>query len=469
MQWRLSIVNEFERLTENITLDTINESRRTSPQWIDDIYLVSDGAVIYPKERIDEEHPCLKDDPIFQNCEEANDAIKIQSLILRIKSFVELDRLDKAKQLINTIRAPLLSFKDDYAKDKHFWIQAGRLLYVQIYPEITSDHQFLSAFISELESINIQDLNQLSLQHNQALEALNIYPIQAQHRHLLRRIETYRELIGRIISLRLSTEQLQIRSGGQQERPFLLAYRKTKQFIISFGVDPEGLISNFITANQQVVIVDSDQNPLPNQRMPESHTLLLAHTPLGVFFPDLQAARFIEPPTENVAHRIKHMTPQLLPILLAGLLGALAIWRSRVADRQQQEFIERQRAFITRVTHEFKTPLAGVQLMAESLQMLPDTSEQAKQFIVRILTETNRLNTRIDEVLQAAKEAELRCVTRIDSEVLLLEIYDLWQPRIQESGGTLRLEISSFLFNGDEELLKDAIGNLLSNTIKYRN
>ena len=52
---------------------------------------------------------------------------------------------------------------------------------------------------------------------------------------------------------------------------------------------------------------------------------------------------------------------------------------------------------------------------------------------------------------------------------MLLEIYDLWQPRIQECGGTLRLEISSILFNGDEELLKDAIGNLLSNTIKYRN
>ena len=73
---------------------------------------------------------------------------------------------------------------------------------------------------------------------------------------------------------------------------------------------------------------------------------------------------------EGIAQRLRHMTPQLLPILLAGILGVLAIWRSRVADRQQQEFIERQRAFITRVTHEFKTPLAGVQLMADP-QMLP--------------------------------------------------------------------------------------------------
>jgi two-component system sensor histidine kinase SenX3 len=138
------------------------------------------------------------------------------------------------------------------------------------------------------------------------------------------------------------------------------------------------------------------------------------------------------------------------------------------ADRHQAEFIQRQQAFIARVTHELKTPLAGIKLMSESLQYGMDLSEDAQVFVEKILGETERLELRIDEILQVAKKAEIGQPTRIDTEIFMLEIYDLWHPRFQEVHGTLRLELLSEEIVVDKNLLLDAISNLLSNTIKYR-
>ena len=179
IQWRLSIIDEFERLSENITPATVQEFRRTSPQWIDDIYLIEDGSIVFPPERIEDEHPCLQDDPLFQSCSDASDSVQLQSLVRRIQSFVELNRLDKAKQALGEIREELSVFKEESAYSSHYWTQAGRLLYVQILPEITSDHQFLSNFMSELESMTVR-ARSLIIQHNQAVSSLNVFPIQSQ-------------------------------------------------------------------------------------------------------------------------------------------------------------------------------------------------------------------------------------------------------------------------------------------------
>lgn len=156
------------------------------------------------------------------------------------------------------------------------------------------------------------------------------------------------------------------------------------------------------------------------------------------------------------------------PIILAGALGIFALIGSARADRQQAEFMERQEAFIARVTHELKTPLAGIKLMSESLQMSIDLPDESAVFIEKILNESERLEQRIDEILNVAKRASLGRPTRVDTEIWMLELYDQWNPRFQEVNGTLRLELLSKEVIVDKELLHDAISNLLSNTLKYR-
>ena len=156
----------------------------------------------------------------------------------------------------------------------------------------------------------------------------------------------------------------------------------------------------------------------------------------------------------------------MMPIVLTGILGFIAIFGAWKADQKKMEFIERQQEFIARVTHELKTPLAGIQLMAESMQMTDH--EDIKPFIEKILKESTRLEHRIDEVLQVAKDTEIKKKVRLDTEILLFEVYDNWAPRIQEVGGTIRTEYEACEILADEMLLKDAIQNLLSNALKYR-
>ena len=91
--------------------------------------------------------------------------------------------------------------------------------------------------------------------------------------------------------------------------------------------------------------------------------------------------------------------------------------------------------------------------------------DDIKPFIDKILQES-ALGNRIDEVLQVAKDTEIK--VGLDTEILLLEVYDNWAPRIQEVGGTIRTEYEACEILADEMLLKDAIENLLSNTLKYR-
>ena len=95
----------------------------------------------------------------------------------------------------------------------------------------------------------------------------------------------------------------------------------------------------------------------------------------------------------------------MMPIVLTGVLGFIAIFGAWKADKKKMELIERQQEFIARVTHELKTPLAGIQLMAESMQMTDH--EDIKPFIEKILKESTRLGNRIDEVLQVAKDTEI--------------------------------------------------------------
>jgi two-component system, OmpR family, phosphate regulon sensor histidine kinase PhoR len=226
--------------------------------------------------------------------------------------------------------------------------------------------------------------------------------------------------------------------------------------------------SSEATPQIRPVIIDAEEKPLLRQgeELTQNEELWV-QIPGGVLFPHLRLAYIRQVDSSPI---LPTLLPQVLPIAIAGALGLLALIGSFQADRRQREFVARQQAFIARVTHEFKTPLAGIKLMAESLQMgFPQNPEQSEIFIEKILMETDRLELRINEVLQVAKRAELKKMELIDAEMLMLELYDVWHPRFSEIKGVLRLEREGNEFFGDLDLIKDALNNLLSNAIKYRN
>lgn len=82
-------------------------------------------------------------------------------------------------------------------------------------------------------------------------------------------------------------------------------------------------------------------------------------------------------------------------IVLSSVLGAQLIARTRWSQRQS--------SFMASVTHELNSPLSAVKLFAQTLRS-PDVSEEDRlRFVGRILSEVERLNRIIGNILRAAE------------------------------------------------------------------
>lgn len=155
------------------------------------------------------------------------------------------------------------------------------------------------------------------------------------------------------------------------------------------------------------------------------------------------------------------------------LVGVFALVTLVRTDREQVAILTRQREFMSRVTHELKTPLAGIRVIAENLEMgaYRDTA-QIERYAQTIIAEAERLGARVDEVLKAANGPAREDASALDLARVLDELVGTWRERYATSGtgATLTLEAPQSLpMHGKVGVLRDAVTNLLDNALKYRN
>jgi signal transduction histidine kinase len=159
----------------------------------------------------------------------------------------------------------------------------------------------------------------------------------------------------------------------------------------------------------------------------------------------------------------------LAPFLAAVGVGALALWGLVRTDRQQVRLIERQREFVARVTHELKTPLAGIRLMAENLEMGAFRDDaQREKFARQIIKEAERLGMRVDEVLRSNRVPVDEHVVDVDLDVMFAELGERWRALFGQQGGSLQLDFATVgAARVRPGLIRDAVTNLLDNALKY--
>ena len=160
----------------------------------------------------------------------------------------------------------------------------------------------------------------------------------------------------------------------------------------------------------------------------------------------------------------------LTVVLFSTLVTALALWALFRATQQQDRLLLRQREFTTRVTHELKTPLAGIRVMAENVQLGAYRSpQQLENMAGRIIDESDRLTERVNQILHSVRTAQLPRKEPFDPEEAVLEAIDIWGPRLHEASVTLRADLHATpMVLGDSESVRDAVGCLLDNALKYR-
>lgn len=154
-------------------------------------------------------------------------------------------------------------------------------------------------------------------------------------------------------------------------------------------------------------------------------------------------------------------------LLAAG--GAFFLARSVARDTEQAA--ERMR-FVSRVSHELKTPLALIKMYAETVLLGRARGQQDPQRCASIISrEADRLTTMIERVLDFSRSeaGTLRySKERVDVSDLLLSVSDEYRPRADDQGARLVVTFEDQLWvEADPEAMQAAIVNLLENAVKY--
>lgn len=194
--------------------------------------------------------------------------------------------------------------------------------------------------------------------------------------------------------------------------------------------------------------------------------------PLGQPFPGIRliaaATGVPSPADDSVQRRLYYFA--LLLVALSTVFGGYLLWR----DLQREVRVSKLRSqFVSSVTHELKTPLTSIRMLAETLQLgrVADEATQA-EYLETITNECERLSRLVDDVLlfskteQGRKSYRLR-PTRLE-DVVNGAVRAMEYP-LRQAGFRLRtrMDCPLPLVRADADTLQQALLNLLSNAMKY--
>ena len=130
-----------------------------------------------------------------------------------------------------------------------------------------------------------------------------------------------------------------------------------------------------------------------------------------------------------------------------------------------------RRDFVANVSHELKTPVGAMALLAEALLASADDSETVRRFAEKVLIEANRLGDMVAELIELSRlqgAERLTNVTDVDVDTVVSEAIS----RHKVAADNARIEIRTdaprgLRVLGDQTLLVTALANLVSNAIAY--
>ena len=161
----------------------------------------------------------------------------------------------------------------------------------------------------------------------------------------------------------------------------------------------------------------------------------------------------------------RHVTARVAPL---GSRLVLALVEDRTRERRVEAV---RRDFVANVSHELKTPVGAIRLLAEAVPDAADDPEAVKRFADRMLTESDRLTRLVQQIielsrLQADDPLETPTAVSIDDVIGVAVDTSAIDATPSAStivtGGTPGLEVL-----GNEEQVTAAVANLVANAVSY--
>ena len=146
------------------------------------------------------------------------------------------------------------------------------------------------------------------------------------------------------------------------------------------------------------------------------------------------------------------------------LLAAIGLFALE-SLRRQRAAVEREREFLTMVSHEMRTPLASVRVLGETLA---DGRGEPKEYGELIAREGLRLTGLVEGVLAAARAEERAELARVQPSALLRDAAELVRPRALGRGVDLEVGVEDLpTVHWDAERVRRAVLGLLDNALRH--
>lgn len=161
----------------------------------------------------------------------------------------------------------------------------------------------------------------------------------------------------------------------------------------------------------------------------------------------------------------RHVTVRVAPL---GSRMVLALVEDRTRERRVEAV---RRDFVANVSHELKTPVGAIRLLADAVSEASDDPEAVKRFAGRMVLESDRLTRLVQQVielsrLQGDEPLESPIPVAIDDAIAIAidtSAIDAAAKGISVvSGGTEGLKVY-----GNEEQITTAVANLVANAVHY--
>lgn len=148
--------------------------------------------------------------------------------------------------------------------------------------------------------------------------------------------------------------------------------------------------------------------------------------------------------------------------------AAVVIGEDRSADLR---FSETRRDFVANITHELKTPIGAISLLAEAADAAADDPDAVHNFLGKLSKETRRLNDLVSQIIALSRlQAEDPLLAAHEVDVAELLGASVGRCRAIAEAGGINLSMSAqpgLRVVGDADELETAVTNLVQNAVAY--
>lgn len=173
--------------------------------------------------------------------------------------------------------------------------------------------------------------------------------------------------------------------------------------------------------------------------------------------------------SQNSVYNNEQVNRRILMILGEGTVFItillIGIYKIRNSIKKDLELSGRQTNFLLSITHELKTPIASSKLFLQTLLKRDLKEEKKNELITKSLGENQRLETLIDNILNASR-LENNAIKAIKTEINLLDLSQKITTRSAYKFVKNEIPVDSFV-HADLFMLETILENLIENAVKY--